>query len=79
MAISVTERRRSTDHGHANYGRVGNGETSEVTLCFDAVEILPGEVFDEKSVIYEWVMDARIAVDMYAMEQIPTYMEGERA
>ena len=87
--------------GAANYGRLGNGETSEDTLYFDGVEILPyvtdgpitqiagGEAFalalTKEGVIYGWGKNAKgqlgtgygMAVDMYAMEQIPTPMEGD--
>lgn len=84
--------------GASNYGRLGNGETSEDTLYFDAVEILPGETITQiaggesftlaltnEGVIYGWGKNAKgqlgtgfgMAVDMYAMEQIPTPMEGD--
>lgn len=84
--------------GAANYGRLGNGETSEDTLYFDAVEILPSETITQiaggesftlaltkEGVIYGWGKNAKgqlgtgygMAVDMYAMEQIPTPMEGD--
>ena len=84
--------------GASNYGRLGNGETSEDTLYFDAVEILPGETITQiaggesftlaltnEGVIYGWGKNAKgqlgtgygMAVDMYAMEQIPTPVEGD--
>ena len=84
--------------GAANYGRLGNGETSEDNLHFDAVEILPSETITQiaggesftlaltdEGVIYGWGKNAKgqlgtgygMAVDMYAMEQIPTPMEGD--
>eukprot|EP00535_Pseudo-nitzschia_heimii_P002359 CAMPEP_0197192270 /NCGR_PEP_ID=MMETSP1423-20130617/24796_1 /TAXON_ID=476441 /ORGANISM="Pseudo-nitzschia heimii, Strain UNC1101" /LENGTH=425 /DNA_ID=CAMNT_0042645121 /DNA_START=138 /DNA_END=1415 /DNA_ORIENTATION=+ len=84
--------------GAANYGRLGNGETSEDTLYFDEVEILPSEnitqiaggesftlALTDEGVIYGWGKNAKgqlgtgygMAVDLYAMEQIPTPMEGD--
>lgn len=58
--------------GAANYGRLGNGETSEDTLYFDAVEILPGETITQiaggesftlaltnEGVIYGWGKNAK--------------------
>ena len=84
--------------GAANYGRLGNGETSEDTLYFDEVEILPSEsitqiaggesftlALTKEGIIYGWGKNAKgqlgtgygMAVDMYAMEQIPTPMEGD--
>jgi len=84
--------------GAANYGRLGNGETSEDTLYFDTVEILPSEAITQiaggesftlaltkEGVIYGWGRNNKgqlgtgfgMAVDMYAMEQIPTPMEGD--
>lgn len=85
--------------GAANYGRLGNGETSEDTLYFDAVEILPGEnviqiaggesfalALTKEGIIYGWGRNHKgqlgtgfgMAVDMYAMEQIPTPMDGDK-
>jgi alpha-tubulin suppressor-like RCC1 family protein len=84
--------------GAANYGRLGNGETSEDTLYFDSVEILPSETVTQiaggesftlaltkEGVIYGWGRNHKgqlgtgfgMAVDMYAMEQIPTPMDGD--
>ncbi len=84
--------------GASNYGRLGNGETSEDTLYFDAVEILPGEniiqiaggesftlALTKEGVIYGWGKNAKgqlgtgygMAVDMYAMQEIPTPVEGD--
>jgi len=84
--------------GASNYGRLGNGETSEDTLYFDTVEILPSETVTQiaggesftlaltnEGIIYGWGKNAKgqlgtgfgMAVDMYAMEQIPTPMEGD--
>jgi len=84
--------------GASDYGRLGNGETSEDTLYFDAVEILPSETITQiaggesftlaltnEGVIYGWGKNAKgqlgtgygMAVDMYAMEQIPTPMEDD--
>ncbi|OEU08977.1 RCC1/BLIP-II protein [Fragilariopsis cylindrus CCMP1102] len=84
--------------GAANYGRLGNGETSEDTLYFDSVEILPGETvvqiaggesftlaLTKEGVIYGWGRNHKgqlgtgfgMSVDMYAMEQIPTPMDGD--
>jgi len=84
--------------GASNYGRLGNGETSEDTLYFDAVEILHGDTITQiaggesftlaltkEGVIYGWGKNAKgqlgtgygMAVDMYAMEEIPTAMEGD--
>ena len=84
--------------GASNYGRLGNGETSEDTLYFDVVEILPSEnitqiaggesftlALTKEGIIYGWGKNAKgqlgtgygMAVDMYAMEEIPTPMEGD--
>lgn len=58
--------------GAANYGRLGNGETSDDTLYFDAVEILPSETITQiaggesftlaltnEGVIYGWGKNAK--------------------
>lgn len=84
--------------GAANYGRLGNGETSEDSLFFDAVEILPSETITQiaggesftlaltkEGIVYGWGKNAKgqlgtgfgMAVDMYAMEDVPTPIEGD--
>jgi len=84
--------------GASNYGRLGNAETSEDNLYFDAVEILPtetvaqiagGESFTlaltEEGIVYGWGKNAKgqlgtgfgMAVDMYAMADVPTPIEGD--
>ena len=96
-AILTTEGEVLTT-GASNYGRLGNAETAEDSLYFDAVEILPNETITQiaggesftlaltkEGVIYGWGKNARgqlgtgfgMAVDMYAMEDVPTPIDGD--